>query len=327
MLKIMEDISIDILRELYRVMLKIRRFEEKLIELYPAQGMKTPVHLYIGEEAVASGVCINLSKDDYIFSTHRCHGHYVAKGGDLKKAMAEMYGKSTGCCKGKGGSMHLVDPEAGVCGSTAIVGGNIPLAVGMALGLVMQGKNNVAVSFFGDGAVDQGTFHESLNFAALKRLPIVFICENNFYATCSHQSARQPLDNIYRRGEIYGIPGVRVDGNDVVGVYKAAKEVVDRARNGGGPTLIEARTYRWKGHVGPDSDIKLGYRSQEELDRWMERCPVKLMEQKLIENKLITKEEMGEISGSIDKELNEAVIFGKESEYPLSSDVLEDLWG
>lgn len=323
----MEDISIDTIRELYRVMLKIRKFEEKIIELYPTEDMKTPVHLYIGEEAIASGVCANLSKEDYIFSTHRCHGHYVAKGGDIKRAMAEMYGKRTGCSKGKGGSMHLVDPEAGVCGSTAIVGGNIPLSVGVALGFVMQNKKNIAVSFFGDGAVDQGTFHESLNFASLKKLPVVFVCENNFYATHSHQLARQPQDNIYMRGEIYGIPGARVDGNDVISVYRAAKESVCRARAGEGPTLIEARTYRWKGHVGPDSDIKMGYRSQEELDKWMERCPIKIMEQKLIKDNYITREEMKEIADSIDREINEAVVFGKESDYPGDSELLEDLWG
>jgi len=320
------DIPKRTLVNLYKLMLRLRLFEEKIVSVYCDQDMKTPVHLYIGEEAVAAGVCANLHKEDYVFSTHRSHGHYLAKGGDMKSLMAELYGRTTGCSKGKGGSMHVVDPEVGVCGSTAIVGGNIPLSVGAALASAMQKKRHVAVSFFGDGAVDEGTFHESLNFAALKVLPVVFVCENNFYATHSHQSKRQPHDHIYRLAKNYLMPGVRVDGNDVLKVFVTAREAVRRARKREGPTLIECRTYRWKGHVGPDCDIKLGYREQKELDRWMKRCPVKRFEKKLVNEGVMTRRDVERITEKIDREVHEAYVFGKESPHPKAKELLEDVW-
>ncbi|MDO9289154.1 MAG: thiamine pyrophosphate-dependent dehydrogenase E1 component subunit alpha, partial [Thermodesulfovibrionales bacterium] len=304
------------LKELYETILRIRRFEEKIIEVYPAQEMKTPVHLCIGEEAIAAGVCIHLRKDDYIFSTHRSHGHSIAKGSDMKRMMAEFYGRKTGCSKGKGGSMHLCDPENGILGSTAIVGGGIPIAVGAALASFMKGTDTVSVAFFGDGAMDEGTFHESMNFASLKKLPVVFLCENNFYATNSPQSARQPHDNIAMRAEGYGMPGVQVDGNDVLAVYEAAKEAVDRARAGGGPSLVECRTYRWKGHVGPDCDVEKGCRPRDEHSMWLKKCPVERTRKLLLENKIMSEKEMEKLLDKINKEMDEAVEFGRSSPFP-----------
>jgi len=320
------NIPLKTLRTLYVTMLKIRKFEEKLVELYPAQEIRCPVHLYIGEEAVAAGVCANLERDDYILSTHRGHGHYIAKGGDLKSLMAELYGKKTGCSKGKGGSMHLVDPEVGILGTSAIVGGILPLAAGTALASVMQGNRRVSVAFFGDGGVDEGSFHESLNFASLKKLPVLFVCENNFYATNSPQSARQPADNIAQRAESYLIPGIRVDGNDVMAVFKASREAIKRVRNGDGPTLIECRTYRWMAHVGPNYDFELGCRPKKELDQWMRRCPINRYEDFLLNKNLMSQPEMTEIADHLEKEIEEAVIFGQNSPFPGRNELLDDLY-
>lgn len=324
--KTVNSITAETLKKLYGIMLSIRRFEEKVIEVYPLQDMKTPVHLYIGEEAIAAGVCIHLRKDDYVFTTHRSHGHSIAKGADMKPLMAEFYGRRAGCSKGKGGSMHICAPENGILGTTAIVGGGIPIAVGTALASVMKGVNAVSVTFFGDGAVDQGTFHESLNFASLKKLPVIFVCENNFYATNSPQSARQPHDNIAMRAEGYAMPGVQVDGNNVVAVYKTAKEAIDRARAGGGPTLIECRTYRWKGHVGPDCDVEKGCRPRDEHSMWLKKCPVERAKKLVLKNKIMNEKEIDELLGRVDKEVNDALEFGRSSPFPDPSEVYEDVY-
>lgn len=320
------DIPLATLREMHMIMVKIRRFEEKIIALYPAQEMKTPVHLYIGEEAIATGVCANLAKDDYIFSTHRSHGHYIAKGGDLKPLMAELYGRRTGCSKGKGGSMHLVAPEVGLLGTSSIVGGITPLATGAALASIMQGNKRVAVAFMGDGAVDEGSFHESLNFASLKKLPVLFVCENNFYATNSPLRARQPANNIAQRAKGYKMPGIRVDGNDVLTVYGVAREAVRRARNGGGPTLIECRTYRWMQHVGPYYDYELGCRPKEELDKWVKKCPIKRYRKFLRDKNILSESEMAQIAEQIEREVEEAVAFGQNSPFPDKDELLDDVY-
>ncbi|MFC1909228.1 thiamine pyrophosphate-dependent dehydrogenase E1 component subunit alpha [Chloroflexota bacterium] len=311
---------------MYSTMVKIRRFEERVVELYPEQEIRCPVHLCIGEEATATGVCANLKEEDYVFSTHRCHGHYIAKGGDLKALMAELYGKRTGCSKGKGGSMHLVAPEVGILGTSSIVGGNTPLAVGAALAATMQGTGRVAVAFLGDGGVDEGSFQESLNFASLKRLPVLFICENNFYAVNSPQRTRQSADNIPQRAESYMMPGVRVDGNDVIAVFKAARDAVERARKGKGPTLIECRTYRWMAHVGPNYDFESGARPKEELDEWMEKCPIKRYEEFLLNQNIISASEMMQITNEVDKEIEETVISGKDSPFPHENELLDDVF-
>lgn len=320
------DIAPDVLRAMYTTMVMIRRFEEKIIELYPEQEIKTPVHLYIGEEAIAAGVCANLEKDDYIFSTHRCHGHYIAKGGDLGGLMAELYGKKTGCSKGKGGSMHLVDPEVGILGTSSIVGGITPLAVGTALASAMQKNGRISVAFVGDGGVDEGSFQESLNFASLKKLPVIFVCENNFYAVISHQRARQSADNIVQKAESYLVPGTSVNGNDVIGVFRATRDAVARAKRGDGPSLIECRTYRWMAHVGPNYDYESGARPREELDDWMKRCPLKSYEEFLLRRDVISASEIARISERVDKEIEEAVIFAKNSDYPERNELLEDVY-
>ena len=315
-----------ILRTMYQTMLRIRRVEEKIAELYPEQEMRCPVHLYIGQEAIATGVCANLQRDDYVLGTYRGHGIYLAKGGDLKAMLAELYGKRTGCAKGKGGSMHLVAPEVGFLGTSALVGGCIPLAVGTALGSVMQRNNNVAVVFFGDAATEEGVFHESLNFASLKKLPVIFVCENNFYAVHSHLFARQASDNIYKRAEAHNMPGVRVNGNDVIAVFEAAQEAIKRARTGEGPTLIECRTYRWREHVGPYFDYDLGYRSKEELDEWIERCPLKTYAEFLLNHHIMSQLEMNQIAKQIDDEIEEAVQFAKSSPFPDASELTADVY-
>lgn len=313
-------------RELMRMMVLIRRFEEKIIDVYGDQDMKSPVHLCIGEEAIAAGVCANLQKDDYVFTTHRSHGHCLAKGVPPKELYAEFYGRVTGCSRGKGGSMHPAAPEYGILGTSAIVGGGIPLAVGTALASKMRNNGRVAVTFFGDGAVDQGTFHESLNFASLKKLPVVFVCENNFYATNSHISARQPHSDIYKRAEGYNIPGFELNGNCVVSIYAAAKKAVDRARSGGGPTLLECKTYRWKGHVGPDCDCERGCRPKEELEAWMDKCPIEIFKKRLLEKGAITEIWYENLLREMDKSLDNDLKFGKESPFPEKKELLEHVY-
>lgn len=312
--------------DLYRRMLLIRKTEEKIVELYPEQEIRCPTHLSIGQEAAAAGVCAALRADDRIFSTHRCHAHYLAKGGELRPMFAELYGRQSGCAKGKGGSMHLAQPELGIMGASAIVGGTIPIAVGSALAAQLLKLDRVAVAFFGDGAVEQGAFHESLNFAALRKLPALFVCENNFYATHSHQSARQPADNIHERAAGYALPGVRVDGTDVRAVYEAATVAVERARSGGGPTLLEIRAYRWKEHVGPNFDYALGYRTQEELESWMQRCPIRRFKEYLVGAGLCGERELSNIAADLDREISEAVRFGKESPQPALAEMVNDVY-
>ena len=314
------------MQQLYTTMVRIRQFEEKIVELYPEQEIRCPVHLCIGQEAIAAGVSIHLNKEDYVFSTHRSHGHFIGKGSDIQRLMAECYGKRTGYCKGKGGSMHLADPENGLPGTTAIVGGGIPLAVGTALASSMKGDSAVSVTFFGDGAAEQGTFHESLNFASLKGLPVIFVCENNYYATNSPLSARQPHPHIAERAQVYGIPGREFNGNDVLEVFEAAAEAIDRARSGNGPSLIVGNTYRWKGHVGPEYDYEKGLRPREELLPWMERCPIKVFKQFLMDENILSELDVARIHRTIDEELEAAVAFAKESPFPEASELFDDVF-
>lgn len=322
----LSGIATAILKAMYVAMVQVRLFEEKVAGVYPEQEIRCPCHLCLGQEAAAVGVCFSLRREDYVFGTHRGHGIYIAKGGDLKPLAAELYGKSTGCAKGKGGSMHVIAPEVGLLGTSSIVGGDIPLAVGAALAARLQENGKVAVAFFGDGAVDEGSFHESLNFASLRKLPVLFVCENNFYATHSHQLARQPSDNIYKRATAYGMPGVRVDGNDVVAVFRAARRAVKRARNGEGPTLLECRTYRWKEHVGPNFDYQLGYRSKEELDMWMERCPLNRYQELLLKAKVISEADVHAIYTHVHSEVDEAIAFAKTSPVPEPDELAEDVY-
>jgi len=317
------SIPAETLRKLYTTMLTIRLFEEKVAGIYREQEIKCPVHLCTGQEAIAAGVCIHLNRDDYVFSTHRSHGHCIAKGMDLKRIAAELYGKATGCSKGRGGSMHLVDPDHGILGSTAIVGGCMPLAAGAALSARMKGDGKISVAFFGDGAVDQGTFHETLNFSSLKRLPVIFVCENNYYATNSPQKARQPDVGIYERASGYRMPARCVDGNDVLMVYEAAREAVERARKGEGPTLLEFRTYRWKAHVGPEADVETGCRPVEEYDRWLGRCPLEIYTRYLTDAGIISDEETATMIAGVAESVNYAIRFAEESPLPEPSGLNE----
>jgi pyruvate dehydrogenase E1 component alpha subunit len=306
----------ELLLDMYRIMVLIRRFEEKIIDVYGAQDMKTPVHLCIGQEAVAAGVCSILGRKDYLFTNHRGHGHCLAKGMTPLNLYREFYGRIGGCSGAKGGSMHPVDPDAGILGTSAIVGGGIPLAVGAALAAKMQQNGRIAVVFFGDGATEEGVFHESLLFASLKRLPVIFVCENNFYAVNSHISSRQSNDNIVRFADAHGIPGVQVDGTDVLAVHKAARAAVDRARTGGGPTLLECRLYRWQGHVGPECDYLKGCRPKEELEQWMERCPVKEFRRNLLDWRLTTQDHLESLERKIEDTLEAALNLAKQSPFP-----------
>ncbi len=322
------DVPTDVLRKMYVTMVKIRVFEERVAELLipPKKELTTPCHLYIGQEAVATGVCSALRKDDYAFSTHRSHGHFITKGGNIRALMAELYCKKTGCSKGKGGSMHVASSEIGLPGSSAIVGGTIPIAVGAALAFSMQQKDAVSVVFFGDGAASEGIFYESLNFASLTKAPVIFVCENNLYCTHLPVSACLADTNIYKKSEPFKIPGLRVDGNNVIEVYKAAKKAVEDARSGKGPTLIECMTYRWRGHVGPYDDLDKGLRSKEELDYWMNRCPIKMLERLLLEHGIISELEIDQIRKTISEEVEEAVKFARESPYPDENDLLHDVF-
>ena len=301
---------------LYEKMVRIRMVETAIADAYPEQEMKCPVHLSIGQEAVAAGVCQSLQDADQVISTHRGHAHYLAKGGNLNRMIAELYGRATGCAGGKGGSMHLVDPSVGFRGCSAIVAGTIPIAVGIGLAAKMKATGTVSVAFFGDGAADEGVLYEAMNLAALKKLPVIFACENNLYATCSPQSARQANENLPGRAEAFGVRAESQDGNDAIDVYQAASRAVERARNGEGPSFIEFRTYRWRKHVGPEYDIDLGYRTQEELDQWMAKCPLECLKRHILDVGILVADEVDAIEVETRRLIEKAFDFAKHSVPP-----------
>lgn len=321
------EASAELKKDLFHTMLRIRMVEERIADLYQEHEMRCPCHLCIGQEAVAAGACANLKKKDHLFGTYRGHGIYLAKGGSLKAMIAELYGKRTGCTRGKGGSMQLVAPDVGLVCTSALVGGTIPMAVGSALAARMQDNDDrVAVVVFGDGATEEGVFHESMNFASLKKLPVVFICENNFYAVYTHQSARQCADNIFERASAYRMPGERIDGNNVLDVYHATGAAIARARKGDGPSLIECQTYRWLEHVGPHSDTHLGYRSEEELRKWLARCPLKKFRELLLREGIMSEEDIRKITSQVAEEIEEAVTFAKSSPSPDASELAQGVY-
>ncbi len=308
---------------MYKKMFEIRSFEERVFELYAQNLVPGTIHLYVGEEAVAVGVCSKLTKRDYIISTHRGHGHCIAKGADPKKIMAEILGRKTGYCKGKGGSMHIADFNVGMLGATAVVGAGLPIAVGAGLSIKLKGRNTVAVCFFGDGASNQGTFHEAMNMAAIWKLPVIFVCENNIYAMGTRQSDVMLPENISDRAASYGIPGVTVDGNDVLAVYKAADKAMERARNGEGPTLIECKTYRQKGHSRIDP---AKYRPKEEVREWLGRDPIERLKRKILETEFVTEAEIQQIEKGVSEEIEEAIKYAMDSPYPDPHEALEDVY-
>jgi len=309
--------------ELLRTMWRIRAFEEKAEELYSLGKVHGTMHLSIGQEAVAAGVCAALRPDDYILSTHRGHGHCIAKGGDVRRMMAEFLGKETGYCRGRGGSMHIADLETGNLGANGIVGGGLPIATGVGLGIRMRGLKRVCVVFFGDGASNEGAFHESLNLAAIWELPIVFVCENNQYAMSMPVQRSMRVARIADRACAYGIPGRTVDGMDVLAVYEAAWEAIERARTGGGPTLLECVTYRYRGHSRSD---RQRYRTREEVEAWRAQDPIARLESLLLNQGVLTEDALTQLRADVRAEIEEAVRFAEQSPEPDPARLLEDVY-
>jgi len=309
--------------DMYRVMLRIRAFEERVKREFAAGHIGGFVHLYTGEEATATGACANLRPDDYITSTHRGHGHVIAKGGKTDLMMAELFGKRTGYNKGKGGSMHIADVESGILGAIAIVAGGIPIAGGAALSAQMRGTDQVAICFLGDGATNNTRFHEGVNLASIWRLPVVYVIENNLYAESTPISYAVNIPNIAARAAAYGIPGETVDGNDVLAVYEAVGEAVAKARKGEGPTLVECKTYRWHGHFEGDMQT---YRTKEEIEEWKKKDPIPRFSKKLIEMGVLTQKDADKIEQEILKEIDKAVKFAEESPLPKPEETLEDVY-
>jgi acetoin:2,6-dichlorophenolindophenol oxidoreductase subunit alpha len=314
-----------LLLNLYQTMVCIRVTEEKIAELLQANQIRCPTHLYTGQEAIAAGVCAALAQEDYIFGGHRSHGHYLAKGGNLCALMAELFGRVTGCARGRGGSMHLIAPEVGLLGTVPLVSATIPIAVGAGLASKLRKDGRVSVAFFGDGATEEGHFHESLNMAALYHLPVIFVCENNSYSSHMPIVDRRAEDNIYKSGEAHGIPGIRVDGNDVVLVYSAAKEATLRARTGLGPTLLECRTYRWRGHVGPALDMDVGVKRKDEMKEWLPKDPLARARVSLLQIG-IAESEFERIERQVLSEVARAVEFAVRSPHPPESELLDEVF-
>jgi len=310
-------------QRIYRTMFSIRAFEGRVEKLFATGELPGFVHLYLGEEACASGVCANLKADDYITSTHRGHGHCIAKGGKLDRMMAELYGKSTGYNKGKGGSMHIASPDLGILGANGVVAAGLPLATGAALASKLKKSGQVAVAFFGEGASNQGTFHESVNLAAVFDLPVVFVCENNQFGvgTRYDEASRQP--DVAKKAIGYNIPSAIADGMDVVAVFEAAKECIDRARSGKGPSILELKTWRYKAHFQGEPS---SYRTKEEEQSWLDRDAIQKARRSFESLKLMSAQEADAIEKSVAEELEAAVVFARESPFPRPEDALIDVF-
>lgn len=307
--------------QLYATMARIRTVENRLADLIEAGEVTCPCHLCTGQEAIAAGVCATLRSDDYVWGAHRSHGHHLAKGGDLNAMMAEILGKIDGCSGGRGGSMHLLARDVGILGTVPLLAATIPLAVGAALASKLRHEDRVSVSFFGDGAIEEGHSHESMNLAALYRLPVVFVCENNFYACHMGLLERRAADNITKTGDAHGMPAESVDGNDVEAVYAAAVRAVERARRGDGPTLLEYRTFRWRGHVGASFDMDVGVRRRDELPAWMARDPVAQWRRTLIASG-VPPETLERTDRLIQEEVEASIAFARQSPYPDESELM-----
>ena len=307
----------DVARRMLHGMMRIRFVEERIKTLYAEQEMRCPTHFSIGQEAVAVGVCAHLTREEMITSAHRSHAHYLAKGGDLRAMLAELYGKASGCAAGKGGSMHLVDLAAGFLGAVPIVGSTIPIGVGAALGSLLLDDPKLTVVFFGDGATEAGVFHESLNFAAVHKLPVVMVCENNLYSVLTPLEWRQPREReIYQLAQGHGVLARQADGNDADVVYEVAGEAIEHARGGGGPAFLEFKTYRWLEHCGPNDDQHLGYRPPGEFETWLARDPIQLYTTRLREQAIVADAEVASMAERIADEIDDAVAFAKASPFP-----------
>ncbi len=311
--------------KLYEKMYQIRRFEETARDVVYKGEIPGAVHLYIGEEAIATGACAAINSDDYITSTHRGHGHALAKGALPNGCMAELYGKETGYCKGKGGSLHIAAPELGMLGANGIVGAGIPIATGAAMAAKKLKNGRVTLCFFGDAATNQGTFHEAVNLGSAFKLPIVYIIENNLFGVSCRQSTVRNIDLLSERAVAYGIPGVTIDGNNVEEVYNTVKQAVERARGGEGPTIVECLTYRWRGHFEGEPQV-VAYRTNEEIEGWKERCPIKNYRQQLTGLSDISEAELEEIEQRVDKQIADALQYAKESPFPALETALTDIY-
>ena len=318
------DIPNDTLIQMYERMVLIREFEERAGLLAEETRIQGAVHLYVGEEAVGVGVCAQLSDQDYITSTHRGHGHVLAKGGDPKLMFAELYGKVTGYCKGKGGSMHIADLDLGILGANGIVGAGPPIAIGAAFAAKYRQDGRVTVCFFGDGASNEGSFHEAANMAGLYRLPVVFVCENNLYGEFTRQADHQPIHDVADRAASYDMPGVTIDGMDLFAVYEAAGEAIARARRGEGPTLLECKTYRFYDHVGRDfGKLK---RDEAEIAAWKARDPIDQLQAKLLEQGVLSAADVERIDGQTTARIQEAIQFAEDSPLPGLDTILDDVY-
>ena len=312
---------------LYYEMLRIRKVEEKISEKYSEQEMRCPIHLSIGQEAVAVGVSNNLKKKDKVLSTHRAHAHYLAKKGNLKKMIAELYGKITGCAQGKGGSMHLIDKINGFVAAVPIVASTIPISVGLSWSLKLKNKNNIVCVYFGEGATEEGVFFESLDFSILKELPMLFVCENNKYSVYTDISERQSnLRNITKLVRAHGIKSFSCDGNDVIKINQLVKNSINYIKNNKKPVFIEFYTYRWLEHCGPNWDDNLGYRPRGELNRWMKKDPIKKLERILNKKKYLNNKIINNMTIKIDKEINDAFNYAKKSKFPNKNNLFKHLY-
>jgi len=310
---------------MYKDMLKIRRFEERVAELFEDGEIPGFVHLSVGQEAVSVGMTAPLTKNDYLVTNHRPHGDVLAKGGDVKKVMAELYGKATGTNKGKGGSLHVADFANGILGANGIVGGGLPLSTGLALSQKMSGEKAVTLCSFGDGASNQGTFHESLNLAAVWKLPVIFLLINNQYAGMTPTAKTTSVIPIAKRAGSYSMPGITIDGNNVLAVNDTVYEAIERAREGKGPSLIECDTYRWMGHAQGEEIYEVEYRSDEEIEAWKKRCPIVAFEKILVAGGLLAGDQMNAIRGEVKQEIEDAVEFARESPLPDPEEAFTDL--
>lgn len=308
---------------LFKSMLRIRLVEEELATRYAEQEMRCPMHLCIGQEAIAVGVSHALTIEDKVFSNHRAHGHYLAKGGDLTAMIAELYGRDIGCCGGRGGSMHMIDQSVGFMGATPIVGGTVPLAVGSAWASKLMNDGLVSVIYFGDGCFEEGVLHESMNFAALHKLPVLFICENNDFSVYTKLEVRQPKRPIYKIAEAHGIKSQKADGNDVELVQKLSERAVQEIKAGDGPHFIELTAYRWREHCGPDYDEHLNYRTQAEVDAGKQSCPLARYQQKLINDGELTDKMVNEITAKISAEINQVFATAKAGRFPDLNDAMQ----
>lgn len=320
-------LSADAKYKLWMDMLLVRQAEEKIRELYPEGDMRCPTHFSIGQEAVSAGVNAHLNQDDYAISAHRSHAHYINKGGRLRPMFAELYGKQEGCATGRGGSMHLIDLSVNFLGCVPIVGSTMPIGVGAAFGARLKGEDALTVVYFGDGATEGGVFHESLNFASLHQLKVLFVCENNLYSVNTPLEERQPVGRkITDLAKSHQIPAVADDGQDVEVVYHAAKDMVDRMRHDGGPGFLEFSTYRWLEHCGPNPDTHLGYRPDGEFDHWTARCPLALYKKQLMAEGVLDEASYQQSLQTVDAQVEDAVNFAKQAEFPASDTMFNLLY-